>query len=39
VAFDDAPISSPDGASKAVADPKREWLTGGNTGGLHKVNT
>jgi len=39
VAFDNAPISSPDGVSKAVADLQRESLTRGNTGWLHKVNT
>jgi hypothetical protein len=39
VAFDDAPNGSPDGASKAIADPKRESLTCGNTDWLHKVNT
>jgi hypothetical protein len=39
VAFDDAPISSPDGVSKAVAGPKRESLARGNVRRLHKVNT
>jgi len=39
VAFDDAPISSPDGASKAVAGPQRERPICGNVGWLHKVNT
>jgi hypothetical protein len=39
VAFDDAPISSPDGDSKAVAGPRREVATRGNAGWPHKVNT
>jgi len=39
VAFGNAPISSPDGVSEAVADLQRESLTRGNTSWLHKVNT
>jgi hypothetical protein len=39
VAFDDAPISSPDGVSKAVAGPQRDELSRCKATWSHKVNT
>jgi len=39
VAFDDAPISSPDGVSKAVADPQSEPLSRRKATGFHEANT